>query len=53
MDELDELDSPPLVDFDSDFDSVLASPPVFVSTGAESALERPPEAELELALLGA
>ena len=43
--ELDEPDSPPLADFDSVFDSVLApdsvlaSAPVFFSAGADSAAD--------------
>jgi hypothetical protein len=51
--ELDELDSLPLADFDSVFDSALVSLPVFFSAGAESEAEPPPDPELELALLGA
>jgi hypothetical protein len=51
--ELDEPDSPLDADFDSVFDSVLVSVPVFFSAGADSDAEPPPDPELELALLGA
>jgi hypothetical protein len=47
--ELAEPDSPPLALFDSAFDSVLASAPVFFSAGADSVAELLASEELLLA----